>query len=74
MNGIHEVTGSIPVWSTIFLRGDFVPPAALLTSSLTSSPPREGIRQASLRLLGLARSASLALSFAPPSGSNFELI
>src|SRR5688572_1790892 len=55
MNGIHEVTGSIPVWSTIFYLGA-LPPDPRLALSFDSAP-RKALGQVSLRSRGALRSA-----------------
>src|SRR5688500_14807522 len=55
MNGIHEVTGSIPVWSTTFDLGA-LPPDPRLALSFDSAP-RKALSQVSLRSRGALRSA-----------------
>ena len=58
MNGIHEVTGSIPVWSTIFDLGA-LPPDPRLAHSF-AAPPLTALRRGSLRSRGSLGNASLA--------------
>ena len=63
MNGIHEVTGSIPVWSTISTW--LFPTAAAASGSMGGRGDRRGARRVSAFLMGALGSSFDAKRWLP---------